>query len=158
MKIHETVFIAEGAKVVGNVTIGKDSSVWFNVVIRSDMSYVQIGNGTNIQDLTCIHDNNNMPTIIGDNVTIGHNAIIHSATIKNSALIGMGAIVLDGAVVEEEALVGAGTVVPPGKVVPKRHLAIGNPMKILRELSDSELDDIVSNKDHYIRLTNLYKK
>ncbi|QVK21329.1 gamma carbonic anhydrase family protein [Mycoplasmatota bacterium] len=158
MKIHETVFIAEGAKVVGDVTIGKDSSVWFNVVIRSDMSYVQIGKGTNIQDLTCIHDNNNMPTIIGDNVTIGHSAIIHSATIKNSALIGMGAIVLDGAVVEEEALVGAGTVVPPGKVVPKRHLAIGNPMKILRELSDSELDDIVSNKDHYIRLTNLYKK
>ncbi len=157
MKIHSSVFVADGAKIVGNVKIGKNSSVWFNAVIRSDMNSVVIGEGTNIQDLCCIHDSVEFPTIIGNNVTVGHSAIIHSAVVEDNALIGMGAIILDGAKVQEGALVGAGTVVPPGKVVPKRHLAIGNPMRILKELSEAEIKSISTNKEHYIKLSQEYK-
>ncbi len=157
MLIDKSVFIAEGAKVVGNVTIKKDASVWFNTVIRSDMAEVVIGERTNIQDLTVIHDSLGFKTVIGDDVTVGHNAIIHGATIGNGALIGMGSIVLDGAKVGENALVAAGCVVPPGKEVPARHLAVGNPMKVVKELSDEGIKSIHENKDHYLRLMGLYE-
>lgn len=157
MKIDKSVFVADGAKIIGNVTIKKDSSIWFNTVIRSDMAEVIIGERTNIQDLTVIHDSLGFPTIIGDDVTVGHNAIIHGATVGNGALIGMGSIVLDGAVIGNHALVAAGCVVPPGKEVPARHLALGNPMKVVKELSDADIEGILENKDHYIRLMGLYE-
>ena len=157
MKIDKTVFIADGAKIIGNVTIKKHASIWFNTVIRSDMAEVIIGERTNIQDLTVIHDNDGIKTVIGDDVTVGHNAIIHGATIGNGALIGMGSIILDGATVGEGALVAAGCVVPPNKTVPARHLAVGNPMKIIKELSDDDVKAILDNKDHYIRLSGLYE-
>ncbi|XMB86487.1 gamma carbonic anhydrase family protein [Mycoplasmatota bacterium WC44] len=158
MNIDNSVFIADGAKVIGNVTIKKDASIWFNVVIRSDMAKVEIGERSNIQDLAVLHDSIGFNTIIGDDITVGHGAIIHGAHIQNGALIGMGSIILDGAVVEEEALVAAGCVVPPGKVVPKRHLAVGNPMRIVKELSDEDVKSIQENKDHYLRLRDIYKK
>lgn len=157
MNVDKSVFVADGAKIVGNVTIKKDASVWFNTVIRSDMAEVIIGERTNIQDLTVIHDNNGFPTIIGDDVTVGHNAIIHGATVGNGALIGMGSIVLDGAKVGENAIVAAGCVVPPNKEVPARTLVVGNPMKIVKELSDADIEAIRNNKDHYIRLSGLYE-
>ena len=157
MKIDKTVFIADGAKIIGNVTIKKQASIWFNTVIRSDMAEVIIGERTNIQDLVVIHDNEGIKTIIGDDVTVGHNAIIHGATIGNGALIGMGSIILDGATVGAGALVAAGCVVPPNKIVPARHLAVGNPMKIVKELSDDDVKAILDNKDHYIRLSGLYE-
>lgn len=157
MNIDKTVFVADGAKVVGNVTIKKDASVWFNTVIRSDMAEVIIGERTNIQDLTVIHDSLGFPTIIGDDVTVGHNAIIHGATIGNGALIGMGSIILDGAKVGDNALVAAGCVVPPNKEVPARSLVVGNPMKIVKELSDKDIESILENKDHYLRLMHLYE-
>ncbi len=157
MKIDKTVFVADGAKIIGNVTIKKYASVWFNTVIRSDMAEVIIGERTNIQDLVVIHDNDGIKTIIGDDVTVGHNAIIHGATIGNGALIGMGSIILDGATVGAGALVAAGCVVPPNKIVPARHLVVGNPMKIVKELSDADVQAILDNKDHYVRLSGLYE-
>lgn len=157
MKIDKTAFIADGVKIVGNVTIKAQASIWFNSVVRSDMAEVIIGERTNIQDLCVIHDNNGLKTIIGDDVTVGHNAIIHGAIIGDGALIGMGSIVLDGAVVGENALVAAGCVVPPNKEVPARHLAVGNPMKIVKELSEKDIIAILDNKDHYIRLSGLYE-
>jgi len=157
MKIDKTVFVAEGAKIIGNVTIEENVNIWFNVVIRSDMSSISIGKNTNVQDLVCIHDNIDQPTIIGENVTIGHSAIIHAATIEDNALIGMGATVLDGAVIESGALVGAGAVIPPGKVIPARHLVVGNPMKIIRPLTSDEIKGIELNKDYYIKLAQQYK-
>lgn len=157
MKVDKSVFVADGAKIIGNVTIKKDASVWFNTVIRSDMAEVIIGERTNIQDLTVIHDNSGFPTIIGNDVTVGHNAIIHGATIGDGALIGMGSIVLDGAKVGSGAIVAAGCVVPPNKEVPAKHLVVGNPMRVVKELSEADLEAILKNKDHYIHLSGLYE-
>lgn len=156
-KISKKTKIFSGAVLAGDVTINDNVNVWYNVTIRADMAEVVIGENTNIQDNTVIHTNLGLPTIIGKNVTVGHGAIIHAATIKDNALIGMGSIILDGAVIEEGALVGAGSVVPPGKTVPKNHLAIGNPMKVIRELSDSDLVEISKNKDYYLKLMNEYQ-
>lgn len=154
--IHPTAKVFKNAVIAGDVTLKANVNVWYNVTVRADMAPVVIGENTNIQDNSVIHTNIGLPTTIGKNVTVGHGAIIHAATVEDSALIGMGSIILDGAVVKEGALVGAGTVVPPGKTVPKNHLAIGNPMKIIRELTSEELKQIQVNKDHYLRLMKEY--
>lgn len=155
--IDATAHIFEGARVVGDVTLGKNVSVWFNTVIRGDVAPVTIGEGTNVQDGTVIHTSKDYPTIIGKNITIGHSAIVHACTVEDDALIGMHSTILDGAIVEEGALVAAGTVVPPGKRVPKNTLVMGNPMKIVRELSESERAANRENAEHYIELMNTYK-
>ena len=101
ISIDKTVFIADGARVLGDVEIGKNSSVWFNAVIRADLSDIKIGEGSNIQDNAVIHTSKDFGVCIGDNVTVGHGAIVHGCTVKSNVMIGMGAIVLNGAVIEE---------------------------------------------------------
>ncbi len=150
--IASSARVFDGARVVGDVTLGERVGVWYNAVIRGDMAPVTIGDETNVQDGVIIHTNTDMPTIIGRGVTIGHKAIIHAATVGDDALIGMGSIILDDAHVGEHALVAAGCVVPPGKKVPARHLAVGNPMKIIRELSDEEVEGIRQNTGYYVQL------
>lgn len=154
--IDPTAKIFANCSVIGDVSLGKHVGVWYNSVIRGDMAKVIIGDYTNIQDGTIIHTNVGMPTIIGKHVTVGHNAIIHAATVHDEALIGMGSIILDQAEIGKNALVAAGTVVPPGKVVPPKTLVMGNPMKVIRTLSDQEIKDILKNKDHYVRLLTDY--
>lgn len=156
-EVHKEAKIFRNACISGDVLVKKGANIWYNVSIRGDMDKVIIGENTNIQDNSVIHTNIDLPTIIGDNVTVGHNAIIHACTVKDNALIGMGSILLDGCIVEEGALVGAGTVVPPNKTVPAYHLAIGNPMKIIRELKPIEIAGIKENKDHYLKLMNEYE-
>ncbi len=150
--------IFENTCMIGDVKIGDGVSVWPFVTIRGDMDYVTIGNHTNIQESSVIHTNFNVPTIIGNYVTIGHNAIVHGATIGDECLIGMGSILLDGCVVEEGAVVAAGCVVPPGKVVPARHLAVGNPMKIVKELDEESRKPFLDNTLTYVELTKDYLK
>ena len=154
--ISKKAKVFKNAVIAGNVTIHDYVNIWYNVTIRGDMAPVTILENTNIQDNSVIHTNLNLPTHIGKNVTVGHGAIIHAATVKDNALIGMGSIVLDGAIIGEYSLVGAGCVVPPFKTVPPRTLVIGNPMKIIRELTDKEIEDIKINKDHYLKLMNEY--
>lgn len=156
--IHPTAKIFDSAVVVGDVTIGEFSSVWFNATIRGDMAKVTIGKNTNIQDNAVVHTNTGLPTFIGDFVTIGHSAIIHAATVKNNALIGMGAILLDGCIVNESAMVAAGCLVPPGKIVPEKTLVVGNPMKIVRELREDEIKSNIHNADEYLRLMSEYEE
>jgi len=156
--IHPSVLICESADVVGDVIIGENSSVWYNAVLRGDMEGIVIGNHSNIQDGTVVHTHTGHPTTIGNFVTVGHNCILHGCTVGNGALIGMGAIVLDGAVIEDGALVAAGCVVPPGKVVPARHLAIGNPMVIKKELSAAAIDGNIINSKTYVELASEHKK
>ena len=140
-KIHPSVFLASGVKVVGDVEIGEDSSVWYNTVIRGDVNYVKIGKMTNIQDCSMLHvTNGKYPLIIGDKVTIGHAVKLHGCVIHDLTLIGIGAIVLDGAVVEEKSMVAAGSVVKPGFVVPTGKLVAGVPAKVVRDLTQEELD------------------
>lgn len=152
VRIARDATIFPSADVIGDVTIGSLSNVWYHAVIRGDMAPISIGEGTNVQDGAIIHTSVKHPTDIGNHVTIGHGAIIHACTIEDGALIGMGSIVLDGAVVERNAMVAAGALIPPGKVVPSGHLALGSPMKVVRALSDEEIAANLENANHYIRL------
>ena len=148
-KISKNVFIADGVKIIGDVTIDKNTSIWFNSVIRADVNFIKIGTKTNIQDGSIIHVSSNgfsangkqgFPTVIGDFVTIGHNATIHACRINNFALIGMGAVILDNSFIDEHGFVAAGAVVTPGTKINKFELWAGNPAKFVRKVSDTEID------------------
>ncbi len=154
--IPSTSHVFEGAQVAGDVRVGENVGIWFNSVLRADMASITIGDGTNIQDGAVIHTDLNEPTVIGKNVTIGHSAIVHAAKIKDGALIGMHSTILNGATIEEGALVAAGTVVPPGKTVPRESLALGSPMKVIRKLSETEIDSNRQNAKHYVDLLKNY--
>jgi gamma-carbonic anhydrase len=155
-RIDESVFLASGVKIIGDVEIGVNSSVWYNCVIRGDVHYVKIGNDTNIQDLSMLHvTNNRYPLNIGNKVTIGHSVKLHGCTIQDLSLIGIGAIVLDGAVIEEMSLVAAGAVIKPGFVVPSGKLVAGVPGKIIRDLTKEEMDDFEASSNRYKKYTQI---
>lgn len=156
-KIDESAFIAETADIIGNVTIGKNSNIWYNSVIRADEESVIIGENTNIQDGSVVHISHGAPTIIGNNVTVGHKALIHGCKIGDNTLIGMGSIVLDNAEVGEYTLLGAGSLVPPGKCIPSGVLAMGSPAKVIRELSDEEKQNLVKSALKYVETANNHK-
>lgn len=155
-RIHSSVFLAEGVKIIGDVEIGEDSSVWYNTVIRGDVHYVKIGKMTNIQDCSMLHvTNGKYPLNIGDKVTIGHSVKLHGCTLHNLCLIGIGAIVLDGAVVEEKSMVAAGSVVKPNFIVPSGKLVAGVPAKVVRELTQQELDEFEKSALRYKKYTQI---
>lgn len=140
--IHETAFIAPNATIIGDVEIGSHSSVWFNTVLRGDIAPIRIGNRSNIQDLSILHQSPGLPLEIGNGVTVGHKVTLHSCTIHDDALIGMDSTILDGAIIGEGAFVGAGSLVTGGKEIPPRTLAMGRPAKVVRELTDSDIDEM----------------
>ncbi len=149
-KIHETVFIANGVRIVGDVEIGEHSSIWYNSVIRGDVHYVKIGKMTNVQDCSMLHvTNGKYPLNIGDMVTIGHSVKLHGCTLQNLCLIGIGSIVLDGAVVESNSIVAAGAVVKPNFIVPNGKLVAGVPAKIIRDLTKDEIRDLEASAYRY---------
>ncbi|MFZ0456520.1 MAG: gamma carbonic anhydrase family protein [Ignavibacteriaceae bacterium] len=142
-KIAKNVFLAPGVKIIGNVEIGESSSVWYNTVIRGDVHYIKIGSFTNIQDCSMLHvTSNKYPLNVGNRVTIGHSVNLHGCTIHDLCLVGIGAIILDDAVLEERSMVSAGAVVTPGFTVPSGKLVAGVPAKIIRDLKQTEIDDI----------------
>ncbi len=149
-KVHDSVFVAPGAMLIGDVTIGEESSVWFNCVLRGDLEPIRIGCRTNVQDGAVIHMDKEMPCLIGDDVTIGHGAILHSCIISNDALIGMGAILLSGSVIGERAIVAAGALVREGQEIPPDALAMGVPAKVVREVTAAELERVRIGKDDYV--------
>ncbi len=149
--IDESVYIAPGAQVVGNVQIGKDSSVWYNAVVRGSSSTVIIGERTNIQDLACLHVDMQNKLEVGDDVTIGHSAIVHGCIVGNNVIIGMGAIVMNGAHVGDNCIIGAGALVTENTVVPDGTMAFGSPAKVVRKLTDAEIDSIKKNAELYCR-------
>ncbi|MCX8029616.1 MAG: gamma carbonic anhydrase family protein [Brevinematales bacterium] len=151
-RIHYSAYISDSASIIGDVEIGEDSSVWFGAVIRGDVCFVKIGRSSNIQDNAVVHVNHNVPTIIGDYVTIGHNAIIHGSTISDYVIVGMGAIVLDNVRVNSNVIIGAGSVVPPRMEIPSGVLVLGAPAKIVRELTSEEIEYIRRNAIEYVNL------
>lgn len=156
-QIPASVFLAQGSVVLGRVTVGEESSIWFNVVIRGDVHEIKIGDRTNIQDGTVVHGTyKKHGTYIGNDVVIGHNATVHACEIQDRAFIGMGAIILDGAVIEEGAMVGAGALIAPGKIVRKGELWKGSPGRFARVLSSEEIKNNYQNACHYVVLARSY--
>lgn len=157
--VHPSVFIAEGAKIIGDVVIGKDSSIWFNAVVRGDVNYIRIGENTNIQDGCLLHvRNNKFPLIIGSNVTFGHGVIAHACTIENFCLLGMGVIVLDNARIGSYSLIAAGTVVKEHQIIPEGMLVAGVPAKVIRTLTDEEKHSLEQSAETYIHYVRSYRE
>ena len=138
-QVSEQAFVAENATLIGDVTVGADSSVWFGAVIRGDNEPITVGKGTSIQDNAVLHTEKGHPLTIGDNVTVGHGAIVHCASVGSNTLVGMGAVLLDGAVVGDHCIIGAGAVVKENAVVPAGTMMVGIPAKPIRELGPEQI-------------------
>ncbi|MGM0123525.1 carbonic anhydrase/acetyltransferase [Enterococcus sp. AZ194] len=143
-------FIAASADVYGDVQLGEDSTVWFQAVLRGDAEKIVVGARTNIQDGTIVHVDHGAPTIIGNDVTVGHQCMIHGCQIQDGALIGMGTTILNRAVIGENSLIGAGSLVTEGKVIPPNVLAFGRPAKVIRPLTQEEIQKNKENIRHYV--------
>jgi carbonic anhydrase/acetyltransferase-like protein (isoleucine patch superfamily) len=158
-KIHPSVFLCEGVKIIGDVEIGENSSVWYNSVIRGDIHYIRIGSCTNVQDLSVLHvTNDKYPLNIGNNITIGHSVTLHGTTVHDNCMIGIGARLLDGSMINSYSLVAAGAVVREGFEVPSGVLVAGVPAKIIRELNDEERQRIEFSPKYYMQYIADYKK
>ena len=164
-QIDPTVFIAETAVIIGDVTIGAQSSVWYNAVVRGDVNFIRIGCRSNIQDLSMLHvthkdhaDDPGAPLTIGDDVTIGHSVTLHGCTIWNGVLIGMQAIIMDNVVVGEGALVGARALVTEGTVIPPGTLWVGAPARYKRDLNNEEIIKLRESSRNYVQYALQYMK
>ncbi|SHL52792.1 gamma carbonic anhydrase family protein [Fibrobacter sp. UWEL] len=150
--IGDRVFIAEGARLIGDVEIGEDSSVFYNAVIRADLAEIRIGKRTNIQDNASIHLSLDQGVHVGDEVTVGHNAILHACDIEDNVLIGMGAIVMDGARIRKNSVVAAGSLVPQNKEYPEGSLIVGSPARVSRQLTEEEIRKFHEGVLHYLEI------
>ena len=156
-KIHSSAFIAPGCRIIGDVEIGPDASIWYNCVIRGDANRVVIGARTNIQDGTVVHCDSpkpkrpaGFPTIIGDDVLIGHLAMVHGCTLEDRAFVGLGSIVMDGCTIESDGMLAAGAMLTPGKVIRSRQMWMGLPAAFSRDLSDEALADMQTGVKGYV--------
>lgn len=149
MQIHETAFIAPGAVVLGNVTIGERSSIWYHAVLRGDRDSIVIGSESNIQDNAVVHMDSGYPVEIGDHVTIGHGAIVHGCRIGDNTMIGMGAILMNGCKIGKNCIVGAGALVTQNVEIPDHSLVIGNPAKVKRTVTEEEICHNLKNAQMY---------
>ncbi len=162
-QLGEGLYLHPSAQVIGDVTVGKDCSIWCNTVLRGDVNRIVIGNCTNVQDFAMGHVSHKndkkpegSPLIIGDYVTIGHQAMLHGCTIGNECLIGMAAIIMDDVVVQDRVMVGAGSLVAPGKVLESGHLYVGRPAVKVRALTPEEIAYLKYSAEHYVRVKNNY--
>ena len=150
--IDSSVYIAEGAIVVGDVTIGKDCNIWHNAVLRGDIGPIVVGEGTSIQDNCVLHCGPGFPISVGNGVTIGHGAIVHGCTVGDNSMIGMGATVLNGAKIGKNCIVGAGALVTQGTEIPDGSIAFGNPAKIRREATEKDIEGNRLNAEGYVEM------
>ncbi len=146
-------FIASSADVYGNVVLGKDTSIWFQSVLRGDNNSITIHSGSNVQDGTVIHVDQDAPVVIGENVTIGHHCMLHGCTIEDGALIGMSSTILNHATIGKNSLIGAGSLVTEGAEIPPNVLAFGRPAKVIRPLTREEIRKNKENAQHYVDLS-----
>ena len=155
-RLHPTAFLADGAWLIGDVAVGKDSSIWFNAVLRGDINSIRVGERSNIQDGCVLHVTSELGVVIGDNVTVGHQAVVHGCTIRDGALIGMGAVVLDRASIGARSLVAAGALVREGFVVPDGTLVAGVPARVVRPLTKEELEGLLASAERYVGYARSY--
>jgi len=156
--IHESAYIAPTAVLIGRVSVGAGSSIWFHAVARGDINSITIGQNTNIQDGCLLHVTNQHPLVIGDRVTAGHGAVIHGCRVESDCLVAMGSVVLDGAVVGEGSIVAAGAVVSPGTIVPPGSLVMGVPGKVVRAVREEDRVRIERGWQNYVGYAGRYKQ
>ena len=156
-KIHENTFIANSADIIGNVEIFENVSIWFGAVLRGDVEKIVIGKNSNIQDNSTVHTDFGIPCIIGENVTVGHNVVLHSCNISDNVIVGMGSTILNGAKIAKNCLVGANSLVTHKLEYEEGMLILGNPAKIVRILTDEEIEHIIKNANHYVENAKRYK-
>ncbi len=164
-QIDESAFIAPGCRIIGDVTIGPDVSIWYNCVLRADVSRIEIGARTNIQDGSVVHCDGPMPgapegcpTIIGEDVLIGHMAMVHGCTIRDRGFVGLSATIMNGCVIEEAGMLGAGALLPEGRTISKKELWVGSPAKKLRDLDDAAVAGLQLGVAHYVENGRAHKK
>ncbi|RKP50428.1 gamma carbonic anhydrase family protein [Trinickia fusca] len=155
--IHESVFLADTATIIGRVTLEENASVWFGAALRGDNEPITIGAGSNVQEGSVLHTDPGYPLVVGADVTIGHQAMLHGCTIHEGSLIGIQAIILNGAVIGRNCLVGAGAVVTEGKVFPDRSLILGSPARVVRELSDEDVVRLRQSAAIYVKRREDFK-
>ncbi len=156
-KIHENTFIANSADIIGNVEIFENVSIWFGAVLRGDVEKIIVGKNSNIQDNSTVHTDFGIPCIIGENVTVGHNVVLHSCNISDNVIVGMGSTILNGAKIAKNCLVGANSLVTHKLEYEEGMLILGNPAKIVRILTDEEIEHIIKNANHYVENAKRYK-
>jgi len=156
-KIASSAWLASNADVIGRVEIGADSSVWYQSVLRGDVNFIRIGERTNIQDLTMIHNSSDVPCIVGNDVTVGHSVVLHGCEIQDGCLVGMGSTVMDHAVLEAGCFLAAGSLVPEHKVLRGGYLYAGSPAKERRPLTDKEKAFLLQSAKHYVALAQTHR-
>ena len=156
--VHESVFVAPTASIIGNATLARDSSAFYGVSVRADTAAITVGEGSNLQDNVVLHADPGFPCTVGERVSVGHAAVVHGCTVEDDCLIGMGATVLNGAVIGAGSLVAAGAVVLEGTVVPPRSLVAGVPGKVRRELTDEEYGGVRANAARYRELAAAHRE
>ena len=157
-QVHPSAYVQASAQVIGDVHLGPDSSVWFNAVLRGDVFHIRVGARTSIQDNSTVHvTTGRHATLVGDDVTVGHNVVLHGCTIGDRCLIGIGAIVLDRCVVGDDCIVGAGALLTPGTAIPPGHLALGQPARAVRPLTDAERAHVLTSARGYVANAARYR-
>jgi carbonic anhydrase/acetyltransferase-like protein (isoleucine patch superfamily) len=155
--IAASAWVADSARVIGNVSLGDDASVWFGVVIRGDTERIAIGRGSNIQDNSVVHADAGFPVSVGENVTVGHQAMLHGCTIGDHSLVGIQAVVLNGAKIGSHCLVGAGALVTEGQSFPDGSLILGTPARVVRQLSPEQMQGLEKSAAHYVENARRYQ-
>jgi carbonic anhydrase/acetyltransferase-like protein (isoleucine patch superfamily) len=155
-QVDESVFLADGVRILGDVRIADSSGVWFNSVVRGDENSIRIGRFTNIQDNTTIHVQDTYSCTVGDYVTVGHNSLLHGCRIANNCIIGMGSVIMNGVEIGENCIVGAGSLITENKVIPANSLVVGSPARVIRKLEPEQIESIRESALHYQKMAIEY--
>ncbi|HWI47073.1 MAG TPA: gamma carbonic anhydrase family protein [Rummeliibacillus sp.] len=156
--IHDSVFLAPGAYIIGDVSIGEQSTIWFNAVLRGDEDSITIGNKCSIQDNATIHLYEGAPVVVEDEVTVGHQVVLHGCKVGKRSIVGMGSVILDHVEIGEECIIGANTLITQGTKIPPRSLVVGSPGKVVRELTEKDFELIQLSIDTYVQKGIEFKK
>ena len=157
-KLHKDSWAASNAVLIGKVILEKNSNVWFNVVLRGDIEPITIGEGSNVQDGSVFHTDPGCPVTLGKNVTVGHMVVLHGCKVDNDTLIGIGSTILNKTKIGKNCIIGANTLIPENKIIPDRSLVLGSPGKVIRQVTDKEIEEIKENAKHYVDNYKKYKK
>ena len=157
-EVHPEAWVASNAAIIGKVKLEKNSSIWFNAVLRGDIELITIGENSNIQDGSVLHTDPGYPLTVGKGVTVGHMVMLHGCQISDDTLIGIGSIILNNAKIGKNCIIGANSLITENKVIPDNSLVVGSPGRVLRKVTDEEIKAVLENGKHYVDFSKKYKK